>query len=227
MSKQAGHPRLAIPEIPLIGLLCALAGSVDAAAYLLCGQVFVANMTGNSVLLAISLMHWNPKEAALRAGMVAAFLAGVIVESLLARTADKGLTKTQRVFILGIESLLLLLLAWKNAGAHTDLLLLLLACMLGIQNAAFQNIGAFHLNTTFITGNLEKLGEAMTDVRDALPKTTTFLVTWIAYAGGACLGALNALNLPHHGFLVPTILAAASAITVSLMPDLAKRELGG
>jgi uncharacterized membrane protein YoaK (UPF0700 family) len=227
MSNQAGHPRLAIPEIPLIGLLCALAGSVDAAAYLLCGQIFVANMTGNSVLLAISLLHWNPKEAALRAGMVAAFLAGVIVERLLARTADKGLTKTQRVFILGIESLLLLLLAWKSAEAHTDLLLLLLACMLGIQNAAFQNIGAFHLNTTFITGDLEKLGEAMTDMRDGLPKTTTFLVSWIAYAGGACLGALNALNLPHHGFLVPTILAVASAITVSLMPDLAERESGG
>lgn len=227
MFKQAGHPRLAIPEIPLIGLLCALAGSVDAAAYLLCGQVFVANMTGNSVLLAISLMHWNPKEAALRAGMVAAFLAGVIVERLLARTADKGLTKTQRVFILGIESLLLLLLAWKNAGAHTDLLLLLLACMLGIQNAAFQYIGGFHLNTTFITGNLEKLGEAMTDMRDALPKRSTFLVSWIAYAGGACLGALNALNLPHHGFLAPTILAVASVITVSLMPDSAERESGG
>ena len=227
MSKQAGHPRLAIPEIPLIGLLCALAGSVDAAAYLLCGQVFVANMTGNSVLLAISLMHWNPKEAALRAGMVAAFLAGVIVERLLARTADTGLTKTQRVFILGIESLLLLLLTSKNAGAHTDLLLLLLACMLGIQNAAFQNIGAFHLNTTFITGDLEKLGEAMTDMLDTLPKTTTFLVSWIAYAGGACLGALNALKLPHHGFLVPAILAVVSVITVSLMPDLAERESGG
>jgi uncharacterized membrane protein YoaK (UPF0700 family) len=227
MSKQAGHPRLAIPEIPLIGLLCALAGSVDAVAYLLCGQIFVANMTGNTVLLAISLLHWDPKEAALRAGMVAAFLAGVIVERLLARTAAKGLTKTQRVFILGIESLLLLLLASKNAGAHTDLLLLLLACMLGIQNAAFQNIGAFHLNTTFITGNLEKLGEAMTDMSDALPKTTTFLVSWIAYAGGACLGALNALNLPHHGFLVSTILAVASVITVSLMPDLAERESGG
>ena len=227
MSKQAGHPRLAIPEIPLIGLLCALAGSVDAAAFLLCGQIFVANMTGNTVLLAISLLQRNPKEAAVRAGMVTAFLAGVIVERLLARTADKGLTKTQRVFILGIESLLLLLLAWKNAGAHTDLLLLLLACMLGIQNAAFQNIGAFHLNTTFITGDLEKLGEAMTDMSDALPKTATFLVSWIAYAGGACLGALNALNLPHHGFLVPTILAVASVITVTLMPDLAERESGG
>ena len=99
--------------------------------------------------------------------------------------------------------------------------------MLGTQNAAFQYIGGFHLNTTFITGDLEKLGEAMTDMSDALPKTTTFLVSWIAYAGGACLGALNALNLPHHGFLVPTILAAASAITVTLMPDLAERESGG
>jgi len=88
MSKQAGHPRLAIPEIPLIGLLCALAGSVDAAAYLLCGQIFVANMTGNTVLLGISLLQRNPKEAALRAGMVAAFLAGVIVARLLAGTAD-------------------------------------------------------------------------------------------------------------------------------------------
>jgi uncharacterized membrane protein YoaK (UPF0700 family) len=227
MSKQAGHSRLAIPEIPLIGLLCALAGSVDAAAYLLCGQIFVANMTGNTVLLGISLLQRNPKEATLRAGMVAAFLAGVIVARLLAGTADKRLTKTQRVFILGIESLLLLLLTWKNAGAHTDLLLLLLACMLGIQNAAFQYIGGFHLNTTFITGDLEKLGEAMTDMLDALPKTTTFLVSWIAYAGGACLGALNALNLPHHGFLVPTILAVASVITVSLMPDLDERESGG
>src|SRR3984957_7472609 len=226
MSKQAGHPRLAIPEIPLIGLLCALAGSVDAAAYLLCGQIFVANMTGNTVLLGISLLQRNPKEATLRAGMVAAFLAGVIVARLLAGPADKRVTKTQRVFILGIESLLLLL-AWKNAGAHMDLLLLLLACMLGIQNAAFQYIGGFHLNTTFITGDLEKLGEAVTDMRDALPKTTTFLVSWIAYAGGACLGALNALKLPHRGFLVPTILAVASAITVSLMPDLAERESGG
>ena len=42
---------------------------------------------------------------------------------------------------------------------------------------------AFHLNTTFITGDLEKLGEAMTDMLDTLPKTTTFLVSWIAYAG--------------------------------------------
>ena len=150
-----------ILTIPLIFLLCAVAGSVDAIAYLLCGQIFVANMTGNTVLLGISLLQRNPKEAALRAGMVAAFLAGVIVARLLAGTADKRLTKTQRVFILCIESLLLLLLTSKNAGAHTDLLLLLLACMLGIQNAAFQYIGGFHLNTTFITGDLEKLGELM------------------------------------------------------------------
>ncbi len=117
--KPVGDPRLAKRAIPLIGLLCAVAGSVDAAAYLLCGRVFVANMTGNTVLLAISLLQRNPGEAALRGGLVAAFLAGVIVARLLARTAGERLTKTQRIFVLGIESLVLLMLAWKNAGAHT------------------------------------------------------------------------------------------------------------
>jgi hypothetical protein len=40
-----------ILTIPLIFLLCAVAEAVDAIAYLVCGQVFVANMTASTVLL--------------------------------------------------------------------------------------------------------------------------------------------------------------------------------
>jgi uncharacterized membrane protein YoaK (UPF0700 family) len=218
MDKQVGHARLTKRAIPLICLLCAVAGSVDAAAYLLRGQIFVANMTGNTVLLAISLLQRNPREAALRAGLVSAFLAGVVIVRLLARNAGDRLTKTQRLVVLGIESLVLLMLAWKNAGAHTDLLLLLLGCVLGIQNGAFRYIGGLHLNTTFITGDLEKLGEAIIDPRDPLPRVTAFLLSWIAYAGGALLGALSALDLPGHGFLASMVLALASLLAVALMP---------
>jgi uncharacterized membrane protein YoaK (UPF0700 family) len=227
MSEQAednpvGDLRSAKRAILLIGLLCAVAGSVDATAYLLCGRVFVANMTGNTVLLAISLLQRAPGEAALRGGLVAAFLAGVIVARFLARTAGERPTKTQRIFVLGIESLVLLTMAWKNAGAHTGLLLLLLACVLGIQNGAFRYIGGLHLNTTFITGDLEKLGEAITNRRDPLPKVSAFLLSWIAYGGGGLLGALSALELPHHGFLASMVLALASLLTVALMPKEAK-----
>lgn len=227
MPRQAVHPPLAKRAIPLICLLCAVAGSVDASAYLLSGRVFVANMTGNTVLLAISLLQRNPGEAALRGGLVAAFLLGVIIARLLARIAGEGPTKAQRISVLGVESIVLLMLAWKNAGAHADLLLLLLACVLGVQNGAFRYIGGFHLNTTFITGDLELLGEAIMDPRNSdsrnseprnsRAKVSAFMLSWVGYAGGALLGALGAVKLPHHGFLPSMILALASLIAVILM----------
>lgn len=217
MPRQPGNPRPATRAIPLICLLCAVAGSVDASAYLLSEHVFVANMTGNTVLLAISLLQRNPGEAALRGGLVAAFLLGVIIARLLARIAGEAPTKAQRISVLGIESIVLLLLAWKNAGAHAGLLLLLLACVLGIQNGAFRYIGGFHLNTTFITGDLELLGEEIMNPRNSRAKMSAFLLSWVGYAGGALLGALGAVEFPHHGFLPSMILALASLIAVILM----------
>jgi uncharacterized membrane protein YoaK (UPF0700 family) len=214
-----------IRAIPLICLLCAIAGSVDAAAYLLCGQLFVANMTGNTVLFAISLLQRKVGTAALRGGLVAAFLTGVVVARLLARTAGQRVTRRQRAFVLGIQALILLQLAWRSAAGHTHLLLLLLACMLGTQNGAFQYIGGIHLNTTFVTGDLEKLGEAVTDTHNTLTRAGAFLLSWIGYAGGALLGALGAKDLPHHAFLVPMVLTLASAVAVMLMPEQSWREV--
>src|ERR1700741_2250440 len=100
----------AVVAIPLICLLCAVAGSVDAVAYLLFGRLFVANMTGGTVLLAISLLQRIGGEAALRGGLIASFLAGVIVARLLARNTDKRFAQKQRILILGSEVLVLMLL---------------------------------------------------------------------------------------------------------------------
>jgi uncharacterized membrane protein YoaK (UPF0700 family) len=93
MSTPASKPRLSIGAIPLICLLCATAGSVDAAVFLLRGQVFVANMTGNTVLLAISLLQHEYSKAALRLGLVATFLAGVVTAQLLTRIAGERATR--------------------------------------------------------------------------------------------------------------------------------------
>lgn len=142
MSRQADHPRQPERAIPLIWLLCAVAGSVDVAAYLLCGRVFVANMTGNTVLLAISLFQRELGKAALRGGLVASFLAGVILARLLARIGGNRVTKTQRIFVLGVESLVLLILAWKSVGAHSDLLLLLLVSFSAYKTLPFDTSAA-------------------------------------------------------------------------------------
>lgn len=219
MLKQAIDPRPAKSAIVLILLLCAVAGSIDAVAYLRCGQVFVANMTGNTVLLAISLLQGELGKAALRGGLVAAFFAGIIVARLLARTAGSRVTKRQRIFVLGIESIALFMLAWRNTGAHATVLLPLLAIILGTQNGAFRYIGGIQLNTTFITGDLELLGEAIVDTGNPLSRARFFVLSWIGYVSGGLLGALSALKFPHHGFLLPMVLALASLLVVTLMPE--------
>lgn len=216
MSTPARKPRLSVRAIPLISLLCATAGSVDAIAYLLRAQVFVANMTGNTVLLAISLLQHQFAKAALRGGLVAAFLIGVVVSRLLARNAGEKVSRSQRIAVLGIQAVVLLLLAWKGAAADARLLLVLLAIVLGMQNAAFRYIGGFHLNTTFITGDLELLGEAIVDRQSQVAKVSAFLLSWVGYAGGALLGTLGARDFPAHAFLIPMVLTLLCALAVAL-----------
>lgn len=218
MVRHSAQKRLILRAIPLICLLCGVAGSVDAIAYLRCGQVFVANMTGNTVLLAISVWQRQFGKAMLRGGLVLAFLAGVIVSRLLARLAGQMLTRKQRTAILGIQCVVLSLLAWKGVAADMRLLLLLLAIILGIQNAAFRYIGGFHLNTTFITGDLELLGEAILDPQNPRPKVTAFLLSWVGYAGGALLGAFAAGRFPQHAFLVAAALTLGCLMIVALLP---------
>lgn len=64
------------------------------------------------------------------------------------------------------------------------------------------------------------------DPQGPLPKMNAFLLSWIAYAGGALLGALGARELPHRGFLVPMALAMASLVAVSLTPERFDPERG-
>ena len=60
----------------LLLLLTCAAGYVDAVSYLQLGHVFTANMTGNTVLLGLSLIERNA-PAAVRSGLaVGGFLAG-------------------------------------------------------------------------------------------------------------------------------------------------------
>lgn len=219
MLTPAGKPRLILRAILLICLLCGTAGSVDAISYLLWTQVFVANMTGNTVLFAISLLQHQWGKAALRGGLIVAFLAGVVISRLLARIAGQKLTKGQRIVVLGIQAFVLLLLAWKGAAAGVRFLFVSLAVILGVQNAAFRYIGGFHLNTTFVTGDLEQLGEAIVDPQTPKAKVSAFLLSWVGYAGGALLGAFAAHDLPRHAFLIPMILTTTSALVVMLMPN--------
>jgi uncharacterized membrane protein YoaK (UPF0700 family) len=147
----------------LIALLCCVAGAVDALAYLRLGHLFVANLTGNTVLFAYeaSQRHWL--LAAARLALVLGFFSGVVTNRLLARWITiKDPTLQPSTVSLVIECAVLCAFAFLGLNGYLrTTLLIALAWTMGLQNDAFQKIGPVALNTTFMTGDIEKLGTAI------------------------------------------------------------------
>jgi uncharacterized membrane protein YoaK (UPF0700 family) len=211
--------------IPLIGTLCATAGAIDVIAYLLFGNIFIANMTGNTVLFAASAIRRDWGEAALRIGVVIAFLFGIFIARALLRKWTSGHQRATRLTALGIEFALLVLLV-STSHPHTVHveLLVLLAFALGIQNDAFRNLGGIQLNTSFITGDLESLGAALANFEDpakrqhARRRVSVFFTTWVGYGLGALVGALGASHFAHNALWIPAGLAIVAAVLVLQSP---------
>ena len=208
-----------LKAIPLAFFLCAVAGSIDALGYLLFGGVFVGNMTGNTVLFAVSILRGDHAQIALRGGVVAAFFAGILLVRILLRPPARSLLVRLRFCVLGAEFAVLLLLSLLPAGRGDGrYLLLVLAGILGAQNGAFQQIGRIRLNTAFITGDLEKLGESMTERRHSWLRASVFFATWVAYAFGALAGAIGAQEWRMRGFWIAAVLVVAAAISIRFAP---------
>ncbi|MFZ0517152.1 MAG: YoaK family protein [Acidobacteriaceae bacterium] len=216
--------------IPLVATLCMVAGSIDVIAYILFGKIFIANMTGNTVLFAASVVLHNWGEAALRIGVVITFVAGIIIAETVLRRLTTGRERQRELFTLAIE---LAVLSWLAVTPHPDtlriVLLLVLAFSMGMQNNAFQKIGPIKLNTAFITGDLENLGEAIAESEkpakraEGRRRTAVFFTTWIAYGVGALIGAYSALDLKERALWIPAGLVVLAAFLVLRSPAQSSR----
>ncbi len=214
-----------LAAIPLAGTLCAIAGAVDIIAYILFGKIFIANMTGNTVLFAASVLTHDWRQAGLRFGVVIAFLAGISIAHAGMRKLTSGSDRRMKLITLAIE---FVLLSTLTLASHPDavrvVLLILLAFALAMQTNAFRRIGPVKLNTSFISGDLEDLGEAIADAedqgkrKDAFLRTAVFISTWIAYAVGALLGAYGAMHYAEKALWIPAGLATLAAILVLRSP---------
>jgi uncharacterized membrane protein YoaK (UPF0700 family) len=202
-----------------------IAGAIDVIAYILFGKIFIANMTGNTVLFAASVVLHDWNEAALRIGVVVTFLAGIFIAAAVMRKLTAGRERQRKLITLAIE---LAVLSWLALVPHPDtlrfVLLFVLAFAMGMQNNAFQGIGPIKLNTAFITGDLENLGEAIADSEEpdkraeGRRRSAVFLTTWIAYGIGALMGAYGALHLRENALWIPAGLVALAAAMVMRSP---------
>jgi uncharacterized membrane protein YoaK (UPF0700 family) len=179
--------------------LALIAGYVDTVGYLHF-NAFAGLMTGNTIFLGIEFATQKYDLAIFHGVIILAFLVGVIVARMKMRA---GLNSW---IALTAASALLVICSFTERTIAA----ILLSLAMGIQNSAANRFNGVALNTVFITGNLQKLGEELVTwiwpSKDGAARqgATIFAFVWLAYAVGAVLGAV-AVNFMGKPLFIPAI----------------------
>jgi uncharacterized membrane protein YoaK (UPF0700 family) len=201
-AKTMGRPAL------LAAALAFTAGFADSQSYL-SWHLFGANMTGNTVLLGIAVTTGNLSQATAVLEPIFAFVVGCGVAAIFLGISQSG--------CFTIEAAILIAAAFTEQSPAQ---LALIALAMGVQNTTVKTFGSVRANTSFITGNYERLGQALarsiTRTAGAGERDTLLIVTplLISYAIGAALAAaLRMRQVPHILLFVVAVIIAIGFAT--------------
>jgi uncharacterized membrane protein YoaK (UPF0700 family) len=174
-------------NVVLACALSALAGYVDGIGFLHLGGLFVSFMSGNSTRLGVSLagQHWS--NAAEAIGLIALFVTGAAIGSLIVH--GRGLNR--QPWVLVAEALLLATSALCYAFGLPNGAIAAMVLAMGLENAVFQADGGAGIGLTYITGALVKVGQLAAVALTGGPRWEWLpnLLLWAALVAGAVCGA--------------------------------------
>lgn len=199
----------------LLVLLSLAAGCIDAIAFINTG-VFPANMTGNTVVLAINLLRPDSTLAIFSALALAGFCGGAALGAWTVHAAGRAWSRRTTTAILA-AAVLVLAATLAIAGTGERFLIpviLATSVAMGIQSAAVQQLGIAGVATVFMTGTLtaavsRAVGAAID--RDTSHEARLPALTWAGYFTGAFAGGLHHSLGTWIPFAVPTLVLLAVA----------------
>ncbi|HTW70122.1 MAG TPA: YoaK family protein [Acetobacteraceae bacterium] len=166
-------------------VLACIAGYADALVRINDGA-FAANMTGNTVFLAMDAVRADWPSAVKNGLAIIAFVIGSIAARYLLRRADC------RRCALAAAAGALLIAAWLHGLPQLGAV----AAAMGLQDAAVMHFDGTSINTVFITGDLVNFTDAVVSPRSAQPssrhKAFRLGGVWLSYVVGAAAGACAA-----------------------------------
>jgi uncharacterized membrane protein YoaK (UPF0700 family) len=217
----AAHARI---RDALMITLTLVTGATDAVAFTKLGGTFTSVMTGNMVLLGVSVGR-SDLIALEHAGLaVAAFIAGTIAGAHLAGAprADDPVWPRPLSVALSVELAIFAAVAvgwWANgsdpAGVVQSVMLAASALALGIQSSAVLRLNVSGLSTTYLTGTLTTLVQSLTTTR-RLKGSGRSLCLLIALVTGAAIGTTLAIRMPAVAPALPLLILTIVITTAEL-----------
>lgn len=202
-------------ERVLAAFLSMLAGYIDALGFLKLGGFFISFMSGNSTRLGVGLVSgWS--AAALSAILVGLFVLGVMLGSLVGRTA--ALFRWRRPAVLATVTALLAVAAMMDALGFAYGAIAGMTLAMGAENASFERDGEVSIGVTYMTGTLVKLGQRLTEALLGGNRWAWvwYLMLWSGLVAGAAAGTavyqwigLTGLWLAAPAAALATLFAAA------------------
>lgn len=211
----------------LILLLTINAGATDAIGFIALGEAFTSVMTGNLVLLGISVAGGDGTLAAHVLAAVICYVCGCVLGARLVGEAGKDREPWPRVvtLALAVELAIFVVTAavwWTAGSAPVGIEQLVIlggnALALGIQSSSVLRFGVNGLSTTYMTGMLTKVITSLVNRRKigAVAESVRILSALIV---GGLVGAFVVDRIPVAAPLIQLVL-----LTVVLVCSLAARR---
>ncbi|HTK06741.1 MAG TPA: YoaK family protein [Ktedonobacteraceae bacterium] len=238
--KKAARRLLQLPEQHIfILLLTWTAGCVDAISFMRF-TVFPANMTGNTVLIGISLGTAQMQRLLYSGTALLVYSLGVFIASLIIKGEGQRHPSTQPFSItMGIETCLILSIVllqflpqqfFPHTQSYSLLVIALSALTMGMQSATAHRFGVAGIATTYITGTITTMvmGAAEQSYARLVPDEREIASvsqerhhlaiqgsTWLIYVSAAAFAAVTETHIPAIATVLPlisSILVVAGAL---------------
>jgi uncharacterized membrane protein YoaK (UPF0700 family) len=203
----------------MAALLTIGTAAVDVVSFTRLGSVFASVMTSNIVLLGLAAARQSAMLAEHAAVSFAGYVVGVAVASRLARWGRQGAwggAPGQKTWSAGIAAALaaetgvfvIFTIGWavtgtKPAGGAQLLLLAVATVAMGMQSAVVVAMGIAGVSTTYMTGTLTTLIEALASPDRRKQPDGRQIIVLLALVAGAGLSGLMLATVPSAVLVIP------------------------
>jgi uncharacterized membrane protein YoaK (UPF0700 family) len=199
-------------------LLACASGATDAVGFLKLGGAFTSVMTGNLILLALSITRVNVPLIVRTGAAILGYLVGCVVGVRANGEQDELLlvpsNSVRRLLVIEVIIFLAYAVAFALHGVRGDAgaqvaMLGGAAIALGIQGVAVQSFGVSGLSTTYLTGTLTSVAMNVARGRPVTSSMRSLIILLGLLLGAAAGTGLTLVSVAAAGWL-PVVCVIAS-----------------